>query len=175
MASRVRASQHQAHPWANDAPAVTCQPEGVTPGNRSFLRWVISIAELLRHDTLFHCLRHEDSRDGPIELARNGYIRIAALIAHSFDEGTSASTKAVGLRPVIHATNATHDNRPLPDACLSRRTSGQRPVPRYSRRSSVTERSNESSEAIVRRLAMRAGIGGRPYVSLSMDRTGTAV
>lgn len=39
----------------------------------------------------------------------------------------------------------------------------------------MTERSNEFSEAVVRRLAMRAGIGGRPYVSLSMDRTGTAV
>jgi hypothetical protein len=53
----------------------------------------------------------------------------------------------------------------------SRESCRQWPVPRYSRRSSVTERGDVFSEAVVHRPAMPAGIKGRPHVCCSRRRT----
>src|SRR5205823_3864665 len=56
-------------------------------------------------------------------------------------------------------------SRPLAVARPSRKSCRQRPVPKYSRRSSVTERGEDFSEALVHRLA-NAGRHQGPTVCL---------
>ena len=63
--------------------------------------------------------------------------------------------------------------RPLPVARRWRKSRRQRPVPRYSRRRSVTERSDKISEAVVRALRCRQAWRADP-VSAVQDRTGAA-
>lgn len=61
----------------------------------------------------------------------------------------------------LPGTASHSQSRPFPVARPSRKSCRQRPVPKYCRRSSATERVDDLSEAVVHRLVMPAGIKGR--------------